>query len=266
MSLGYTPTELLFYAVRRGDLTAVKELLRRGVDVNARTGGGWTPLHVAAENGRVEIAELLISSGADVNARTKYGSTPLHEAARRGHADVVRLLLERGADPGMVDDYGRTPLDIAREYGYAEVISVIEEHLRKPLSTVRTPGESEVSRAETALLSILSVEASNLYLGEWGRIIVKARGAGKASVKLEGDIDWIDPGRVELSTQPTVEVPVKPRITGEVPVKVTIKAPEGEDSRIVWLKVSERTRRCPRCGAPAEPGAKYCWRCGARLG
>jgi len=23
---------------------------------------------------------------------------------------------------------------------------------------------------------------------------------------------------------------------------------------------------CPVCGAPAEPGAKYCWRCGAKLG
>jgi hypothetical protein len=22
---------------------------------------------------------------------------------------------------------------------------------------------------------------------------------------------------------------------------------------------------CPVCGAPAEPGAKYCWRCGAKL-
>jgi ribosomal protein L40E len=23
---------------------------------------------------------------------------------------------------------------------------------------------------------------------------------------------------------------------------------------------------CPVCGAPVEPGAKYCWRCGSRLG
>jgi DNA repair exonuclease SbcCD ATPase subunit len=23
---------------------------------------------------------------------------------------------------------------------------------------------------------------------------------------------------------------------------------------------------CPNCGAPVEPDAKYCWRCGSRLG
>jgi ribosomal protein L40E len=23
---------------------------------------------------------------------------------------------------------------------------------------------------------------------------------------------------------------------------------------------------CPNCGAPVEPGARYCWRCGSRLG
>jgi len=28
---------------------------------------------------------------------------------------------------------------------------------------------------------------------------------------------------------------------------------------------SEKARKCPVCGAPAEPGAKYCWRCGAKL-
>jgi len=22
---------------------------------------------------------------------------------------------------------------------------------------------------------------------------------------------------------------------------------------------------CPRCGAPVDPGAKYCWKCGAKL-
>jgi hypothetical protein len=25
-------------------------------------------------------------------------------------------------------------------------------------------------------------------------------------------------------------------------------------------------RSCQKCGAPAEPGARYCWKCGAKLG
>jgi predicted amidophosphoribosyltransferase len=31
------------------------------------------------------------------------------------------------------------------------------------------------------------------------------------------------------------------------------------------LEKSARVKRCPICGAPIEPGAKYCWNCGARL-
>jgi predicted amidophosphoribosyltransferase len=33
----------------------------------------------------------------------------------------------------------------------------------------------------------------------------------------------------------------------------------------VGLEDGRRQKVCPSCGAPAEPGAKYCWRCGAKL-
>jgi hypothetical protein len=84
-------------------------------------------------------------------------------------------------------------------------------------------------------------------------------------VSLEGDVDWLDPGRVKLSGESLVEVPVRPRAAGEVPVRVVLKSPSGEDAKIAWLKVVEKAGKCPACGAPVEPGAKYCWRCGARL-
>jgi len=43
-----------------------------------------------------------------------------------------------------------------------------------------------------------------------------------------------------------------------------------EERKLVWVEVAEGGKRglaaaCPRCGAPREPGAKYCWRCGAKL-
>jgi alanyl-tRNA synthetase len=33
----------------------------------------------------------------------------------------------------------------------------------------------------------------------------------------------------------------------------------------VGLEVGRRQKVCPSCGAPVEPGAKYCWKCGAKL-
>uniref|UniRef100_A0A7J3X7K4 Zinc ribbon domain-containing protein n=1 Tax=Thermofilum pendens TaxID=2269 RepID=A0A7J3X7K4_THEPE len=113
--------------------------------------------------------------------------------------------------------------------------------------------------------SIIGVEYSSLYAGEWGKLLVKVRGAGLVSLAVEGDVEWLDPGRVMLSGESVVEVPVKPGVVGEFPVRVVVKSESGEDARIAWLRASEKARKCPNCGAPAEPGANYCWKCGARI-
>jgi len=34
---------------------------------------------------------------------------------------------------------------------------------------------------------------------------------------------------------------------------------------VTRARSSHKTSRCPVCGAPVEPGAKYCWKCGAKL-
>ncbi|MDT7542223.1 MAG: hypothetical protein QOE33_2127 [Acidobacteriota bacterium] len=90
--------EDLWEAVRRDDAVAVKALLDKGADVNARWRYQQTPLFKAAERGNVEIVKLLLEHGADVNVRdTFYGATPITWAADKGHTDVVRALLEKGA-------------------------------------------------------------------------------------------------------------------------------------------------------------------------
>jgi len=56
----------------------IELLLAEGADANTERGeSGLTPLHRAAEFGRIEVAKLLIAGGAYVNARTKDGRTPL---------------------------------------------------------------------------------------------------------------------------------------------------------------------------------------------
>jgi hypothetical protein len=238
----------LLEAARKGDVRKVRELLDRGADVDARDKYGWTPLHLAAYRGYAEVARLLLDRGANVDARDDVGDTPLHWAAHDGHLDVVELLLEHGADASAKDGKGKTPLDLAREKGYVEVARVIEEY----------------SRVRSAP-SILGVEYSSFYAGEWGRLLVKVKGAGLASLSIEGNVEWMDPGRIRLSGGSVVEVPVKPGVAGELPVRITVRSGSGEDVRIAWLKVSEKAKKCPVCGVPVEPGAKYCWKCGAKL-
>ena len=73
-------------------------LLDRGAAVDARNSEGITPLYIAAQYGRTEVAALLLWRGAAVDALAVDDSTPLHIASEEGHADVCRVLLQHGAD------------------------------------------------------------------------------------------------------------------------------------------------------------------------
>ena len=69
--------------------------------MNVRNERGWTPLHIAALEGRKENVELLISAGANINAKSKSeNSTPLDEAISRKHSKIIDFLRENGAKEG----------------------------------------------------------------------------------------------------------------------------------------------------------------------
>jgi ankyrin repeat protein len=61
---------------------------------------GWTPLHTAAHEGRLQAAWVLLENRADPEgsfAHLGVPGTPLQTALRYGHHDIARLLLARGA-------------------------------------------------------------------------------------------------------------------------------------------------------------------------
>ena len=88
------------FLVRAG-FTAIAENLE--VDVNQTNTDGETPLHVAAHEGQLDLAQLLIEKGAEVNERMNNGRTPLHIAAQQGHTTVTLLLKLAGAKRGAID-------------------------------------------------------------------------------------------------------------------------------------------------------------------
>ncbi len=114
-------------AAQRGDLAAVRLLLRDGADVNAAQGDGMTALHWAAERGNRELAEVLLYAGARVDAGTRIGHyTPLHLAARAAHGQVVTLLLDAGADPeARTTNSGASALHLAAGAGDPSVIEAL---------------------------------------------------------------------------------------------------------------------------------------------
>ena len=60
---------------------------------------GWTPLHAAAQHGRLDIVRLLLEHGAEVDAREGGdNTTALHWAAARAEKELAGTLLDAGAD------------------------------------------------------------------------------------------------------------------------------------------------------------------------
>lgn len=107
-------------------MSVTRLLVERGVEIEASTWMGATPLHVASEEGHSEVVRALCEAGADVDTRQADRSTPLISAAIRGHANSTRELLRAKANPLVVkpNEVGKnfSPLDAAALHGRAEVV------------------------------------------------------------------------------------------------------------------------------------------------
>ena len=113
-------------AAMRGDLAAVRALVRQGERVNAAQGDGMTALHWAAFHGDSAMAVALLGARAALPAVTRVGAhTPLHVAVRQGHAPVVRVLLRGGADVAGRTAEGAAPLHLAALAGDTGVIGAL---------------------------------------------------------------------------------------------------------------------------------------------
>jgi len=53
-----------------------------------------TPLHLAAENGQLEVCRLLMGLRANPDAADEKGQKPIHLAAENNHAAVIKLFLK----------------------------------------------------------------------------------------------------------------------------------------------------------------------------
>eukprot|EP01125_Pyxidicula_operculata_P006898 TRINITY_DN2365_c0_g3_i1.p1 TRINITY_DN2365_c0_g3~~TRINITY_DN2365_c0_g3_i1.p1 ORF type:complete len:609 (+),score=120.26 TRINITY_DN2365_c0_g3_i1:34-1860(+) len=109
--------------------------------VNMKHEFGWTALHSACCNNKLDVVKWLVEHGADVNARDEYevkddyglrgntairyrqtefsnlinpkldckGWTPLHYAAGFGNVNIVKYLLDNGAVTNLKNQRGHTP-------------------------------------------------------------------------------------------------------------------------------------------------------------
>lgn len=75
----------------------VRLLLQAGADKDKLTrSNGWTPLHCAAWNGRLDVVRVLLEAGARKNPLTEDGLSPLRLASDNGQEAIKALFLDFG--------------------------------------------------------------------------------------------------------------------------------------------------------------------------
>ena len=118
----------LVEAVKSGDASAVRRLIKERVDVNAAEVDGTTALHWAARVSDVASAELLIRAGANVNAVNRYNVRPLSVACTNGNAALIGLLLKAGADANTALPGGETALMTTARTGSLDGVKLLLAH------------------------------------------------------------------------------------------------------------------------------------------
>jgi ankyrin repeat protein len=143
------------YAASNEDPQALKLLIEKGANVDAKkTGGLWTPLHLAVQNLKTENVRVLLAEKVQIDAKTNLEFTSLHFAARSGCTDIVEILLNHGADVNAGCNRKFTPLHFAVKMQHIEVVRLLlnhpgvdvnaeNEHKLTPLYFAAKAGDSE---------------------------------------------------------------------------------------------------------------------------
>ncbi|KAI9562338.1 hypothetical protein GHT06_013303 [Daphnia sinensis] len=127
--------EKICRAIEKCDPGVVRRLLKFGVNINAQTGNGITPMHWACglgdEAAHREIVQLLLSSNGNPNVKSVEGITPVHIAASWGFIGVLKILIANGGDPWIEDTEGYNAWDVALQKNQWNILKYLASYMEE---------------------------------------------------------------------------------------------------------------------------------------
>ncbi|XP_072267162.1 transient receptor potential cation channel subfamily A member 1 isoform X2 [Pyxicephalus adspersus] len=121
----------LHVAVQNGRLEVVKACIEYGAKIDLKQNDNATALHFAATQGATEIVTFMVSSYTGekdiVNLPDGNNETPLHKSCLFDHVDLAEYLVSMGANIDSVDNEFRTPLLLATSCSAWKVVNLLLE-------------------------------------------------------------------------------------------------------------------------------------------
>ncbi|XP_049764441.1 serine/threonine-protein phosphatase 6 regulatory ankyrin repeat subunit B-like isoform X4 [Schistocerca cancellata] len=122
----YNNEPLLLHAAGCNKVEVVRYLLNDlHVPIEIRDNHGHTALLSAASRGALEVLQFLISAGANILATNALEETALHLSARTESVETFKFLQQSGIPMDAVDIRGRTFLHHAVEFAYPKMVECI---------------------------------------------------------------------------------------------------------------------------------------------
>lgn len=87
----------------------MRDLIKKGADVNAQGGVYGNALRAASEKDYQEIVRLLLGQGADVNVQGGEYGNALQAASVEGYHKIIKLLQRRGTNTSSSKRCGSSP-------------------------------------------------------------------------------------------------------------------------------------------------------------
>jgi ankyrin repeat protein len=139
LSAGDSRAQEIFDAIKGGDLARVEAVIKADPPaLSSLNNYNQSPLIVALQEKKAEIAEFLIASGADVNARDNTRATPLSYAITNGFNNIAKSLIDKNADINTPAAWNMRPIAFALEFGQKDIANML---LDKGVAIPVEPGQ-----------------------------------------------------------------------------------------------------------------------------
>src|SRR5688572_27969696 len=122
-------SDKLELAISEESVADIRRWISAGLSTNAKLPHGTSALTYAIALNRISAVKELLALGADVNHCDTSGNSPLHAAVEVGNETLCNLLLTHGGNPFAADSEGWTAFCKACGFGEYGLFDCMCQHL-----------------------------------------------------------------------------------------------------------------------------------------